>query len=73
MARKKIGDIELDDFHYHEMMDRLSVVMDIVDRSLVQHPVGKIESDIKEEVSSALDHLFKAYQIAGQKRFKEDI
>lgn len=69
MARKKIGGIELDDYHYHEMVDRLSVVMDIIDNSLVQHPIGKIETELKEEITLAFDHLYKAYQIAAKKRF----
>lgn len=70
MARKKIGDIELDDFHYHEMMDRLSVIMESLDSSIMQHPIGKIEKEISDEVELAFNHLFKAYQIAGEKRFQ---
>lgn len=69
MARKKIGEIELDNYHYHEMVDRLSVVMDIIDNSLVQHPIGKIETEIKDEITQGFDHLYKAYQLAAKKRF----
>ena len=61
--------IELDDFHYHELMDRLSVIMDTLDHSVVQHPVSKIETEIKDEITEAHDHLFKAYQLVSQKRF----
>lgn len=70
MAKRsdKIG-IELDDFHYHELMDRLSVAMTTLDHSIVQHPVSKIETEIKDEITEAYDHLFKAYQLVSQKRF----
>jgi len=70
MAKRsdKIG-IELNDFHYHELMDRLSVTMNTLDHSIVQHPVSKIETEVKDEITEAYDHLFKAYQLVSQKRF----
>ena len=67
--KKKIGDVELDDFHYHELMDRLSVVMETLDNSIVQHPVAKIETAIKDDITTAFDHLFKAYQSVSKIRF----
>ena len=59
MAKKsdKIG-IELDDFHYHEVMDRLSVIMDNIDRQLMQHPVLKLETEIKNQVDEGLTILW---------------
>ena len=68
MAAKKsdkIG-IELDDFHYHEVMDRLSVIMDNIDRQLMQHPVLKLETEIKNQVDEGLTILWQAYNKVAQ-------
>jgi len=62
---------KLDEFHYHEMVDRLHVVMVIVDDHLQQHPVAKIETKIGTHISAAVDHLWQAYQIAGNINIKE--
>jgi predicted protein tyrosine phosphatase len=58
---------KLDKFHYHEMLDRLSVVMDITDRHLQQHPVAKIDTEIKDHISKAVDELYEAYLKMGNK------
>ena len=71
MAKKKVGDIELDDFHYHEFLDRIHVVMDTIDSHVMQHPVCKIETEIKEIVNNAQDKLWEAYQVAGNIRFRD--
>jgi hypothetical protein len=71
MARKKVN-IDLDKFHYHEALDRLSVVMDNIDRSLLQHPVCKIETEVKEKVAKGLETLWEAYQLVSEIRFKEN-
>ena len=57
---------ELDKFHYHEMLDRLHVVMSMADDHLQQHPVAKIESEIGKHIDNAISSLFQAYQLAGQ-------
>jgi|TARA_B110000977_G_C10762976_1_gene371477 hypothetical protein len=69
MAKKgnKTG-IELDVFHYHEMTDRLHVMMDSIDTHLQQHPVAKIENEIGNHISKAVDHLWQAYQLSGSKQ-----
>ena len=58
---------ELDEFYYHEMLDRLHVVMSMVDVHLQQHPVAKIEPEIKDLISHAQDSLWQAYQLTGTK------
>ena len=58
---------ELDEFYYHEMLDRLHVVMSMVDVHLQQHPVSKIEPEIKDLISHAQDSLWQAYQLTGTK------
>lgn len=61
---KKIG-IELDDFHYHEALDRIHVIMDTIDAHLIQHPVLKLETEVKDLVEEAQTKLWHAYQIIG--------
>ena len=58
---------ELDHSYYHEILDRLHVIMSMIDRHLQQHPVAKIETDIKDLISEAQDKLWEAYQITGNK------
>ena len=40
--------IKLDKYHYHEMLDRLHVVISMIDDHLQQHPVAKVELEIKD-------------------------
>lgn len=56
---------KLDEFHYHEMLDRLSVVISIVDSALVQHPVAKLDKNIQQLIDEANEKLSEAYQLAG--------
>ena len=37
---------KLDQFHYHEMLDRLHVLMSTLDDHILQHPVCKLEKEI---------------------------
>lgn len=62
MAKKP----ELDQFHYHEMLDRLYVVTEMIDTHVQQHPVAKIETTIGMLISDANDKLTTAYQLTGQ-------
>lgn len=61
-SKKKLGDLELDDFHYHEVVHTLNIVLGLIDETLIQHPVLKIEKEARGEVEKATDHLFAAYQ-----------
>lgn len=56
---------KLDQFHYHEALDRLNIIIDNCDGHLMQHPVIKIESDVKQNVEKAIEYLYKAYQQVG--------
>jgi hypothetical protein len=57
---------KLDKFHYHEMLDRLHVVMSTIDDHILQHPVCKLEKDICTKVDEAVTLLYQAYQEAGK-------
>lgn len=53
--------------HYHEMADRLYVLMCTMDDHLLQHPVAKLDKDISKKIEKALELLAEAYQEAGSK------
>tara|TARA_B100000768_G_C11138823_1_gene315168 strand:- start:435 stop:644 length:210 start_codon:yes stop_codon:yes gene_type:complete len=59
---KKIG-IELEDAQYIEALDRIKIVMDSIDRHLIQHPVLKAETNVKDAVDEAATKLWEAYQL----------
>ena len=61
---------KLDEFHYHEIVDRLHVIMCMVDEHLQQHPVAKLETEANQLIASANDNLWQAYQLLGSKRFE---
>lgn len=65
--KKKIGDLELDDFHYHEVVHTIHLLMSLIDDSLIQHPVLKIEKEARKNVEKATDYLFEAYQTIAKK------
>lgn len=66
--KKKIGKIQLDDYHYHELLDRLYVIMSTIDDHLIQHPVCKIETNIKDHITNAVDQLVMAYHLTSGKQ-----
>lgn len=66
-GKKKIGEIELDDFHYHEVVHTIHLIMGLIDESLIQHPVLKIEKEARKNVEKATDYLFDAYQDIAKK------
>ena len=73
MAKKssKLQD-KINPGHYHEMMDRLHVIMSIIDDHLLQHPVAKVNKDIDLLLNGALEQLWNAYQIAGTLDFEKN-
>jgi hypothetical protein len=53
--------------YYHEMADRLHVIMCTIDVHLLQHPVAKLDKKVCESIEKALELLEEAYQEAGSK------
>ncbi len=51
--------------HYHEMMDRLHVIMENINDHLIQHPVAKVDKKLNAKLNTALENLWDAYQITG--------
>jgi len=66
----KIG-IELDDFHYKEELDRLMVTILQIDQHLIQHPVLKLETEVKDLVVDGTDKLWIAYHKLTEIKAKE--
>ena len=57
--------VVVDKFHYHEMNDRLYVIVDMINTIIQQHPVYQREQRIQELVNDAVEKLVIAYQLAG--------
>jgi hypothetical protein len=57
--------IELDAFHYHEVLDRLTIVHEMIENCLISHPVCEEHMYIKELVEKAQEHLADAYMEMG--------
>lgn len=62
---------KLDEFHYHEVMDRAYVLMEAVENALLEHPAVAAHSHLRGLVSEAHDRLYDVYQAAGVFRFPE--
>ena len=56
---------KLNSGHYHEMMDRLHVLMSILDDHILQHPVAKVDKELNSHLNNALEELWEAYQRVG--------
>lgn len=62
---------ELDVFHYHELMDRVSVTVKAIEDNLMNHPVLEEEKHIAIllKVERAGDLLAEVYQEIGEEFF----
>ena len=47
---------------YLQMLDRIKVISNVIDNNLQQHPVAKINLQIKDHISASVDELYKAAQ-----------
>jgi len=66
------NEIELDSFHYHEMLDRLYVVTSTINDQLLQHPVTFNHKRLYNKIEKALKLLGEAYQMTGYLESKTD-
>jgi hypothetical protein len=58
---------EINDGHYHELLDRTLVAAWMIDDHLVNHPLALHDGEIGKHLELALESLMKAYQIIGNK------
>ena len=59
MGKEKL---ELPKEEYLQLLDRIKVISNVIDNNLQQHPVAKINPQIKDHISAAVDELYKAVQ-----------
>ena len=62
---------ELDEYHYHEFIDRSFITLEIIDAHLMNHPVCLQNPELKSLVDQSLDALSDAYQHAGRIAFEK--
>jgi len=56
----------INEHHYHEIADRLHVIITHIDTHIIQHPVSKINKKIYKKVEKAQTLLWEAYQESGK-------
>jgi hypothetical protein len=59
------NNIEINDGHYLELMDRLHVVSCTIDDHILNHPLCETNKDIQNKIDDALSLLMEAYQMTG--------
>ena len=48
--------------HYLELMDRLNLIMDIMESHCIQHPLAKTERNVRNLLYNAIDNIYDAYE-----------
>ena len=61
------NEIEINDGHYLELMDRLHVVNCTIDDHILNHPLAEVNKDVQNKIDEALGLLMEAYQMIGSK------
>jgi len=69
MSKKK--KIKLDEFHYHEALDRTHVVTMIIEDNLVSHPVFGKHKKLRKKIQAAQSLLCDVYQAVGNTSFSK--
>jgi hypothetical protein len=65
MSKNKKKIKGLDRFHYHEALDRSYICADIIQNSLIDHPVIMKHKELQKRITKAQDLIVEAYQIIG--------
>lgn len=55
---------KLDKFHYHEMTDRVSCLLSILNDLVSTHPVAKSDFLLRRAIDGAEEALSSLYQVA---------
>lgn len=58
--------IPLDNYHYHEILDRLAVFVDMINAYALKHPVSKQHPQLSELIDQGLSTLMDAYQVVAK-------
>lgn len=62
MSRKKF---QLDEFHYHEALDRSYLIADLLETALIEHVVLKKHKNLKTKLEKAQELIVEVYQEIG--------
>ena len=52
---------KLDEFHYHEALDRTSMICDVLSDQVMGHPVFQQNKYLKDELELAINTLYAVY------------
>lgn len=63
---------EPDPFYYHEVLDRLMIINDMMENYLIDHPVCQKHQDLRDLIESAQDILGEAYLKMGDITHKNE-
>ena len=61
----------IDTYATHELMDRTSLISNMIESFLLEHFATDSFDDFKKEVEAAADHLGNAYQLIGEIHFNK--
>lgn len=56
---------ELDEFHYHEALDRTHLIASMIEEFLLSHPVYEKHNHLRESAENAQELIANAYQSIG--------
>lgn len=59
----------LDEFHFHEVLDRCDVIAVGFDLNIINHPVIKQDKELKSKAKQIAALIGELYQELGMKRF----
>ena len=60
-------ELEINDGHYLELMDRIHIVSCTIDDHILNHPLTEVHKDVQNKIDEALSLLMDAYQMVGNK------
>ena len=60
-----VADMEINDGHYLELMDRLHVANCMIEDHITTHPLTDTLPEVKKLVEEAQSKLWEAYQLVG--------
>ena len=67
IAIKRGDELNMEEFSWHEALDRTSLVLELFERSVCDHPVIRNMSDLQEKAVKISDLLSELYQDIGAK------
>ncbi|HZL35114.1 MAG TPA: hypothetical protein VFC78_07380 [Tepidisphaeraceae bacterium] len=69
----KRGSRQFDDFSRHEVYDRASVVLELFESSVADHPVVTSDKSLSAEAEKVTDAIYRFYRKAAAKLLPEDV